>query len=112
MLNVPEPPEHVDIQCFGSFNHIFQHTVYSDGSGGEHSSGPVLRRCAFSWITRDSSLALEYGQLKDANEASEDVLEDYQDRMLDLSFQIDDEYRKLTLCNGGKTTNYINSSYD
>ena len=60
----------------------------------------------------NKKLALEYGQLNDANEASEDVLKDYQDRILDLSFQIDDEYRKLTLCNGGKTTNYIHSSYD
>ena len=45
-------------------------------------------------------LVLEYEQLKDADDASDDILQDYQDRILDLSFQIDDEYRKLTICNG------------
>ena len=45
-------------------------------------------------------LVLEYEQQKDADDASDDILQDYQDRILDLSFQIDDEYRKLTICNG------------
>ena len=53
-------------------------------------------------------LVLEYEQLKDADDASDDILQDYQDRILDLSFQIDDEYSNLTICNGGKTTNYTN----
>ena len=53
-------------------------------------------------------LVFEYEQLKDADDASGDILQDYQDRILDLSFQIDDEYSNLTICNGGKTTNYIN----
>ena len=53
-------------------------------------------------------LVFEYEQLKDADDASDDILQDYQDRILDLSFRIDDEYRNLTICNGGKTTNYIN----
>jgi len=53
-------------------------------------------------------LVLEYEQLKDADDGSDDILQDYQDRILDLSFQIDDEYSNLTLCNGGKTTNYTN----
>ena len=52
-------------------------------------------------------LVFEYEQLKDADDASGDILQDYQDRILDLSFQIDDEYRNLTICNGGKTTNNI-----
>ena len=52
-------------------------------------------------------LVLEYEQLKDADDASDDILQDYQDRILDLSFQIDDEYRNLTICNGGKTINNI-----
>ena len=52
-------------------------------------------------------LVLEYEQLKDTDDASDDILQDYQDRILDLSFQLDDEYRNLTICNGGKTTNYI-----
>jgi hypothetical protein len=53
-------------------------------------------------------LVLEYEQLKDADDASDDILQDYQDRILDLSFQIDDEYSNLTICNGGKTINYTN----
>mgnify|MGYP001309984701 CR=1 FL=1 len=57
-------------------------------------------------------LIIEYEQIKDSNDASEDVLEDYKDRILDLSFQIDDQRRILNLCNGGKTINYINSSYN
>ena len=52
-------------------------------------------------------LVLEYEQVKDVDNASDDILQDYQDRILVLSFQIDDEYRNLTICNGGKTTNYI-----
>ena len=52
-------------------------------------------------------LGVGYSQC-DADDASDDILQDYQDRILDLSFQIDDEYRNLTICNGGKTTNYIN----
>ena len=56
----------------------------------------------------NKKLVLEYEQLKDAYDASDDILQDYQDRILDLSFQIDDEYSNLTICNGGKTTNYTN----
>ena len=56
---------------------------------------------------KNKKLVLEYDKLKDTDEASDDILQDYQDRILDLSFQIDDEYRNLTICNGGKTTNYI-----
>ena len=52
-------------------------------------------------------LVFEYEQLKDPDDVSNDIQQDYQDRILDLSFQIDDEYRNLTICNGGKTTNYI-----
>ena len=52
-------------------------------------------------------LVFEYEQLKDADDASGDILQDYQDRILDLSFQIDEEYRNLQICNGGKTANNI-----
>ena len=52
-------------------------------------------------------LVVEYEQLKYANDASDEILQDYEDRILDLSFQIDNEYRNLTICNGGKTTNNI-----
>ena len=51
-------------------------------------------------------LVLEYEQKK-LNIFSDEILQDYEDRILDLSFQIDDEYRNLTICNGGKTTNNI-----
>ena len=53
-------------------------------------------------------LVFEYEQVKDTNDPPNSILQDYQDRILDLSFQIDDEYRNLTICNGGKTTNYTN----
>ena len=52
-------------------------------------------------------LVLEYEQQKKLNISSDEILQDYEDRILDLSFQIDDEYRNLTICNGGKTTNNI-----
>ena len=52
-------------------------------------------------------LVLEYEQLKYANDASDEILQDYEDRILDLSFQIDNEYQNLTICNEGKTTNNI-----
>ena len=55
----------------------------------------------------NKKLVLEYEQLKYANDASDEILQDYEDRILDLSFQIDNEYRILTICNGGKTTNNI-----
>ena len=56
----------------------------------------------------NKKLVIEYEQLKYAHDASDKILQDYEDRILDLSFQIDDEYSNLTICNGGKTTNYIN----
>ena len=56
---------------------------------------------------KKKKLVLEYEQLKYANDASDEILQDYEDRILDLSFQIDDEYRNLTICNGGKTANNI-----
>ena len=55
----------------------------------------------------NKKLVLEYEQLKYANDASDEILQDYEGRILDLSFQIDNEYRNLTICNGGKTTNNI-----
>ena len=55
----------------------------------------------------NKKLVIEYEQLKYANDVSDEILQDYEDRILDLSFQIDDEYRNLTFCNGGKTTNNI-----
>ena len=55
----------------------------------------------------NKKLVIEYEQLKYANDVSDEILQDYEDRILDLSFQIDDEYRNLTICNGGKTTNNI-----
>ena len=55
----------------------------------------------------NKKLVIEYEQLKYANDTSDKILRDYEDRILDLSFQIDDEYRKLTICNGGKTINNI-----
>jgi len=55
----------------------------------------------------NKKLVLEYEKLKYVNDTSDEILQDYQDRILDLSFQIDDEYRNLTICNGGKTTNNI-----
>ena len=51
--------------------------------------------------------ALYYYLKKIFNISSDEILQDYEDRILDLSFQIDDEYRNLTICNGGKTTNNI-----
>ena len=56
---------------------------------------------------KKKKLVLEYEQLKYANDASDEILQDYEDRILDLSFQIDNEYHNLTICNGGKTTNNI-----
>ena len=55
----------------------------------------------------NKKLVIEYEQIKYANDASYEILQDYEDRILDLSFQIDDEYQNLTICNGGKTTNNI-----
>ena len=55
----------------------------------------------------NKKLVLEYEQLKYANDASDEILQDYEDRILDLSFHIDNEYQNLTICNGGKTTNNI-----
>ena len=55
----------------------------------------------------NKKLVIEYEQLKYANDSSDEILQDYEDRILDLSFQIEDEYRNLTICNGGKTTNII-----
>jgi len=55
----------------------------------------------------NKKLVLEYEQLKYANDASDEILQDYEDRILDLSLKIDNEYRILTICNGGKTTNNI-----
>ena len=52
-------------------------------------------------------LVFEYEQQKKLNISSDEILQNYEDRILDLSFQIDDEYRNLTICNGGKTTNNI-----
>ena len=52
-------------------------------------------------------MVLEYEQLKYTNDASDEILQDYKDRILDLSFQIDNEYRNLTIRNRGKTTNNI-----
>ena len=52
-------------------------------------------------------LVIEYEQLKYANDTSDKILRDYEDRILDLSFQIDEEYRNLKICNGGKTANNI-----
>ena len=56
---------------------------------------------------KKKKLVLEYEQLKYVNDASDEILQDYEDRILDLSFHIDNEYRNLTICNGGKTTNNI-----
>ena len=58
-------------------------------------------------LKENKRLVLEYEQLKYANDASDEILQDYEDRILDLSFQIDNEYQNLTICNGGKTTNNI-----
>ena len=55
----------------------------------------------------NKKLVFEYEQLQYANDTPDEILQDYEDRILDLSFQIDDEYRNLTICNGGKTTNNI-----
>ena len=55
----------------------------------------------------NKKLVIEYEQLKYANDVSDEILQEYEDRILDLSFQIDDEYRNLTICNGGKTVNNI-----
>ena len=55
----------------------------------------------------NKKLVLEYEQLKYANDASDEILQDYEGRILDLSFQIDNEYQNLIICNGGKTTNNI-----
>ena len=55
----------------------------------------------------NKKLVIEYEQLKYANDTSDEILQDYEDRILDLSFHIDNEYRNLTICNGGKTTNNI-----
>ena len=55
----------------------------------------------------NKKLVLEYEQLKYANDASDEILQDYEDRILDLSFQIDNEYQNLIICNGGKTINNI-----
>ena len=52
-------------------------------------------------------LVVEYEQLKYANDPSDFILQDYEDRILDLSFKIDDEYQKLTICNGGKINNIV-----
>ena len=55
----------------------------------------------------NKKLVLEYEQLKNINNSSNELLQDYEDRILDLSFQIDDQNQKLTDCNGGKTiTNF------
>ena len=58
-------------------------------------------------LEENKKLVIEYEQLKNAKITSDEILQDYEDRILDLSFQIDDEYRNLNICNGGKTTNYI-----
>jgi len=42
--------------------------------------------------------------MKNNNDTEKDALEDHEDRILDLSFQIDTIYQKLTECNGGKKT--------
>ena len=42
--------------------------------------------------------------MKKDNDITDDNLEDHEDRLLDLSFQIDTIHQKLTECNGGKTT--------
>jgi len=55
----------------------------------------------------NKKLVLEYEQLKYNKDASDEILQDYEDRILDLSFQIDNEYQNLTICNGGKSTNNI-----
>ena len=52
----------------------------------------------------NKKLVIEYEQIKYANDASYEILQDYEDRILDLSFHIDDEHQNLTNCNGGKTT--------
>eukprot|EP00975_Prorocentrum_lima_P042566 8942470-Prorocentrum_lima.AAC.1 len=37
-----------------------QHVVvYGDGSGGAHSSYPVLRRCGWAWVTLNAKVHLE-----------------------------------------------------
>ena len=49
-------------------------------------------------------LISEYEQMKKNNDTTDGILEDHEDRILDLSFQIDATHQKLTECNGGKKT--------
>ena len=50
------------------------------------------------------NLISEYNKMKNNNDTEKDTLEDHEDRILDISFQIDTIHQKLTECNGGKKT--------
>ena len=54
-------------------------------------------------LKENKKLVIEYEKLKYENVTTDAILQDYEDRILDLSFQIDDEYYNLKICNGGKT---------
>ncbi len=48
-------------------------------------------------------MVLEYNEYKLNDNLSDETLQDHEDRILDISFQIDDTYQQLIICNGGKT---------
>ena len=49
------------------------------------------------------NIITEYEKFYLSNSISDQTIKYYEERILDLSFQIDDEYMNLVICNGGKT---------
>ncbi len=49
----------------------------------------------------------EYDGMKKDNNISKDQKQDFEDRILDLSFQIDDVHQRWVKCNGGVSTNIL-----
>ena len=54
-FEVPLPDTVVHVSVFGELSLDDNLEIFSDGSGGESSSDPVLRRCGFAWVQLDSS---------------------------------------------------------
>ena len=51
------------------------------------------------------NMVQEYEMMKKNDTISYEQKQDLEDRILDLSFQIDDVYQRWVKCNGGVTTN-------
>ena len=109
MLRVPEPRDDFLVEETGELVLAAKITLYSDGTGGKHSSCPVRRRCGWAWVQMQGGLQLSFARFSPLCGAPQTVPRSELSAVIDILFFVPPDVELLIVVDAKYVSNIASS---